>query len=110
MVHDKSYYSISEVSKIVDIEAYVLRFWEGEFTQLRPKKNRAGNRAYRPKDIDIIEKIKYLLYDEQYTIEGARVKLKEIIGLDLKNLKKTMKLLSDNEFIIELQKMLGIIK
>jgi DNA-binding transcriptional MerR regulator len=73
----KTYYSISEVCSKTALEPHVLRYWESEFTQLRPKKNRAGNRAYRDKDIDIILYIKYLLYEEQYTIPGARKKLSE---------------------------------
>ena len=68
----KLYYSIGEVSKMVGIKAYVLRYWETEFKQLSPPKNRAGNRTYRQKDIDLIFKIKDLLYDKKYTIEGAR--------------------------------------
>ena len=54
----KLYYSIGEVSKMVDLKAYVLRYWETEFKQLSPPKNRAGNRTYRQKDIDLIFKIK----------------------------------------------------
>ena len=69
----KLYYSISEVSKLTKLKAYVLRYWETEFTQLKPSKNRAGNRTYRQKDIDLILKIKDLLYEEKYTIEGARI-------------------------------------
>ena len=69
----KLYYSISEVSKLTKLKAYVLRYWETEFTQLKPSKNRAGNRTYRQKDIDLILKIKNLLYEEKYTIEGARI-------------------------------------
>ncbi len=70
----KTYYSISEVCTMTGLEPHVLRYWESEFPHLRPKKNRAGNRAYRDKDIELIEYIKYLLYDEQYTIPGARKK------------------------------------
>jgi DNA-binding transcriptional MerR regulator len=66
------YYSISEVSRLADEEPYVLRYWETEFEQLRPQKNRAGNRVYNPKDIDIIKAIKYLLREKRYTIEGAK--------------------------------------
>ncbi|MCP4632742.1 MAG: MerR family transcriptional regulator [candidate division Zixibacteria bacterium] len=73
----KLYYSISEVAEITDLEPYVLRFWEKEFSQLRPKKNRAGNRTYQLKDIDIINRIKTLLYSDGYTIDGARKVLKE---------------------------------
>ena len=72
----KLYYSISEVSEITKLKAYVLRYWETEFGQLNPPKNRAGNRTYRQKDIEIILKIKDLLYDKKYTIDGARNILK----------------------------------
>jgi DNA-binding transcriptional MerR regulator len=68
----KIYHSISEVSQMLGLEAYVLRFWEKEFTQLRPKKNRAGNRVYQQKDIEMLIQIKHLLYDKGFTIEGAR--------------------------------------
>jgi DNA-binding transcriptional MerR regulator len=74
----KTYYSISEVCTRTSLEPHVLRYWESEFAQLRPKKNRAGNRAYRDKDIEIIEYIKFLLYDQQYTIPGAKKKLSEM--------------------------------
>jgi DNA-binding transcriptional MerR regulator len=68
----KLYYSISEVSKITEMEQYVLRYWETEFEQLKPQKNRAGNRIYTNKDIQVILQIKSLLRDKKYTIEGAK--------------------------------------
>jgi len=68
----KLYYSISEVSKITNIEQYVLRYWETEFEQLKPQKNRAGNRIYTNKDIQLIMHIKTLLRERKYTIEGAK--------------------------------------
>ena len=68
----KLYYSISEVSKITEIEQYVLRYWETEFEQLTPQKNRAGNRIYTNKDIQVILQIKTLLREKKYTIEGAK--------------------------------------
>ena len=68
----KLYYSISEVSKITEIEQYVLRYWETEFEQLKPQKNRAGNRIYTNKDIQMILYIKMLLREKKYTIEGAK--------------------------------------
>jgi DNA-binding transcriptional MerR regulator len=68
----KLYYSISEVSKITNIEQYVLRYWETEFEQLKPQKNRAGNRIYTNKDIQLILHIKTLLRERKYTIEGAK--------------------------------------
>ena len=64
----KLYYSISEVAKITDLEQYVLRYWESEFEQLKPAKNRAGNRIYTNRDIKLILYIKKLLRDERYTI------------------------------------------
>jgi len=73
----KLYYSISEVAEISGLEPYVLRFWEKEFPQLHPKKNRAGNRTYQAKDIEVIKSIKKLLYDDGFTIEGARNILKK---------------------------------
>jgi DNA-binding transcriptional MerR regulator len=73
----KMYYSISEASRLVGVEPYVLRFWEKEFPQIKPKKNRAGNRIYRPEDIKKVTRIKRLLHDEGYTIEGARKLLKQ---------------------------------
>jgi DNA-binding transcriptional MerR regulator len=72
----KLYYSISEVSKITDLEQYVLRYWETEFEQLKPAKNLAGNRIYTNKDIKLIFQIKKLLREEKYTIEGAKKLLK----------------------------------
>ncbi len=73
----KMYYSISEVASMLKLEAYVLRFWEKEFPQLRPKKNRAGNRTYQQKDIELLLQIKHLLYEKGFTIDGARNYLKD---------------------------------
>ncbi|MGH2568502.1 MAG: MerR family transcriptional regulator [Bacteroidota bacterium] len=75
----KLYYSISEVSKITELEQYVLRYWESEFPQLKPAKNRAGNRIYTNKDIKLILHIKQLLRDEKYTIEGAKKVLEDYV-------------------------------
>ena len=75
----KLYYSISEVSKITGLEQYVLRYWETEFDQLKPAKNRAGNRIYTNKDIKLIMHIKQLLRDEKYTIEGAKKVLENFV-------------------------------
>ena len=74
---EKLYYSIGEVSRMTELPASVLRFWESEFEYLRPPKNRAGKRTYRRADIDRILRLKKLLYDERFTIEGARKILKE---------------------------------
>ena len=72
----KLYYSISEVSEITELKQYVLRYWETEFSQLKPGKNRAGNRIYRSHDVDTIMEIKSLLYDRKFTIKGAQQHLK----------------------------------
>ncbi len=74
---DKIYYSISEVCKETGLEQHVLRYWETEFPILKPKKNRAGNRAYRMREIKLIKHLKYLLYVEHYTIQGAKKKLQQ---------------------------------
>jgi DNA-binding transcriptional MerR regulator len=68
----KLYYSIREVAGYTGIKAHVLRYWEQEFPTLRPKKNRAGNRSYRPRDIEEIVKIRKLLYEDGFKIDGAR--------------------------------------
>ncbi len=78
----KLYYSISEVSRITDLEQYVLRYWETEFDQLKPAKNSSGNRIYTNKDIKLILLIKKLLKEEKYTIEGAKKILKNYNGTD----------------------------
>jgi DNA-binding transcriptional MerR regulator len=80
----KLYYSISEVSRLTGLEPYVLRYWETEFDALRPQKNRAGNRVYSNRDIKFILRIKELLREKRYTIEGAKVILKSERGNDAK--------------------------
>jgi DNA-binding transcriptional MerR regulator len=72
----KLYYSISEVSRLTGLEPYVLRYWETEFGEIRPQKNRAGNRIYSDRDIKFILRIKELLREQRYTLEGAKVVLK----------------------------------
>ncbi len=74
----KLYYSISEVCRMAGLEPHVLRYWETEFPQMRPRKNRAGNRAYRAKEIQFVHYVRYLLHDEKYTIQGAKKRLAEV--------------------------------
>jgi len=74
-VPNKLFYKIGEVCEITDTQPYVLRFWESEFPQLAPRKNRSGQRVYQRRDIDTVLRIKRLLYEEEYTIAGARRKL-----------------------------------
>ena len=71
----KLYYSISEVSDLLGVKAHVLRFWETQFKMLRPKKARGGARRYKKRDIEILFDIKQLLYDQRFTIAGARRKI-----------------------------------
>ena len=68
----KLYRSISEVSEMLGIKPHVLRYWETQFGMLRPKKNRAGNRMYRPEELRTLQRIKELLYERRFTIAGAR--------------------------------------
>jgi DNA-binding transcriptional MerR regulator len=72
---DKLFYKIGEVSRIVDVEPYVLRYWETEFSFLKPRKNKSGQRVYVKKDVELLITIKNLLYNERYTIEGVRKQL-----------------------------------
>ena len=74
-VAEKLYYRIGEVEAITAVPAYVLRYWESEFKLLRPKKNPAGQRLYRPRDLELVQRIKVLLYDERLTLEGAKKRL-----------------------------------
>jgi len=105
-IPDKLFYKIGEVAKIVDVEPYVLRYWESEFG-IKLSKSKNKQRLYQKKDIETVQKIKRLLYEERYTIEGAKKKLKERkrnkkgseeltagqLALDLKNPKTQEKLL-----------------
>ncbi len=72
---DKLFYKIGEVSRLTKVESYVLRYWESEFPFLRPRKNKSGQRVYVRKDLDLVLRIKELLYDHKYTIEGVRLRL-----------------------------------
>lgn len=71
----RPYRSISEVSDLVGVKPHVLRYWETQFSMLRPRKNRAGNRMYRPEEIRLVLRIKELLYQRRFTIAGARRRL-----------------------------------
>jgi len=74
-IPDKLYFKIREVSDLLGVEPYVLRFWETEFPVLQPKKSGTGHRLYRRKDVELLLRIKHLLYEKRYTIEGARQSL-----------------------------------
>lgn len=74
-IPNKLFFRIGEVCKIVDIEPFVLRFWETEFPNLAPQKSKSGHRVYKKKDIEMVLRIKELLYERGYTIAGARKQL-----------------------------------
>ncbi len=74
-IPDKIYFKIGEVCEIVGVQAHVLRYWETEFSTLSPQKNGSGQRSYRRRDVEIAVRIKHLLYNEMFTIAGARKKL-----------------------------------
>ncbi len=76
LIPDKLYFRIGEVSRLCRLPAYVLRFWETEFPQLKPTKSSTGQRMYRRRDLENVLRIKTLLYDEGYTIAGARQQLR----------------------------------
>jgi DNA-binding transcriptional MerR regulator len=99
----KLYYSISEVSRITSLKAYVLRYWETEFAELRPKKNRTGNRTYNLDDIKLIFLIKRLLYEDKYTIEGARQRLQQLRRVG-EQMNLSFEQLRRDDLILELKK------
>lgn len=83
-IPDKLYFRIGEVARLTGIQPYILRYWESEFPVLQPKKSGTGQRLYRKRDIEIVLKIKQLLYDQRYTIAGAKRRLQdEVEPLDL---------------------------
>ena len=100
----KIYWSISEVAEILSVEPSILRFWEKEFSVLSPAKNRGGNRTYQKKDIEIAQKIKYLLYEECLTAKGAIKKMKKLKSIPLENYIKLQNLIFDKEFLLDFEK------
>jgi len=87
----KLFYRIGEVSRITGLEPHVLRYWESEFPQIKPDKQKSGQRLYDQKDLDTILRVKQLLYKEGYTISGARKKLNSRTGADLNTAVETAK-------------------
>jgi DNA-binding transcriptional MerR regulator len=79
VIPDKLYFRIGEVASLCRLPAYVLRFWETEFPQLKPVKSSTGQRMYRKRDVESVVRIKRLLYDDGFTIAGARLQLREEI-------------------------------
>ena len=102
---NKRYFRIGEVSRIIGVEPYVLRLWESEFAQIRPRRADSKHRTYERKDLEIIMEIKRLLYEEKLTVEGARRRLKSS--------KKTQSVLPDSllkEIKEELEQILKILQ
>jgi DNA-binding transcriptional MerR regulator len=85
--HERLYYRIGEVSRITGLKAHVLRYWESEFKVIRPHKEGSLQRLYRRKDLDLILKIKKLLYEEGFTIAGAKKKIRDLERLENKQTK-----------------------
>lgn len=77
-VAPRQYYSIGEVCDLTGLKPHVLRYWETQFEVLNPTKNRAGNRVYRPKEVELVLLVKHLLYEKKFTIDGARQHLLEL--------------------------------
>jgi DNA-binding transcriptional MerR regulator len=77
-IPDKLFFRIGEVSQIVGVEAYVLRYWESEFKGLSPRKSSSGQRMFRRRDVELLLQIKHLLYERKFTIEGARMALQDL--------------------------------
>jgi len=77
-IPDKPFFKIGETARLCAVKPYVLRYWETEFTSIRPKKTRSQQRLYQRKDVELLLRIRRLLYDERFTIEGARARLREL--------------------------------
>jgi DNA-binding transcriptional MerR regulator len=75
---DKPYFKIGEAARLAGVKPFVLRYWETEFRSLRPEKTKSGQRLYRRRDVELVLRIRKLLHDERFTIEGARQRLREL--------------------------------
>ena len=85
--HERLYYRIGEVSRLTGLKPHVLRYWESEFKVIRPHKGASSQRLYRRKDLDLIVKIKKLLYEDGFTIAGAKKKIRDLERFENKQLK-----------------------
>ncbi|MBI3092222.1 MAG: MerR family transcriptional regulator [Candidatus Tectomicrobia bacterium] len=84
-IPDKMFFKIGEVADITGIKPHVLRYWESEFKLLKPAKNKSGQRIYRRRDVEVVQQIKQLLYEESYTIAGAKKKIARRFGEEVEN-------------------------
>lgn len=95
-IPEKQYFKIGEVSEILNVEPYVLRYWESEFKILKPTRTRARQRLYHKKDLELLLEIKHLLYDEKFTIAGAKKRLQEMRRQEAAEKKSKRPLKSDS--------------
>ena len=105
MESKKIYWSISEVAEILGESAENIRFWESQFPMFCPARNRGGNRTFQKKDIETAEKIRFLLRDEGFTIDGAVKKMKKLKNISLETYKKSVNLVFDKEFSTDFAKL-----
>lgn len=101
---DKLYYSIGEVAKMFGVNQSLIRFWEGEFSIIKPKKNKKGNRLFSPKDIDNFHLIFHLVKERGYTLQGAKKKLNEQSGNLNENFEVVKRLKDIRSFLVDLEK------
>ncbi len=103
-IPDKRYFTISEVSHLCAVKAYVLRYWEQEFPQLKPVKRRGNRRYYQQQDVLLLRQIRKLLYNDGFTIEGARVQLaqaQEPVSQTMKMNATVKKVIADLEMVLQ---------
>ena len=103
-IPDKKYFTISEVSDLCAVKAYVLRYWEQEFPLLRPVKRRGNRRYYQQQDVLLVRQIKKLLYDDGFTIEGARAQLSstpETVSQSIKANAMVKKVIAELELVLQ---------
>jgi DNA-binding transcriptional MerR regulator len=99
-IPDKLYFKIGEVSELLGIPAYVLRFWETEFKRIKPKRTASGQRLYRKRDVELLLRIRHLLYEKRFTIPGAK---KHLTAMDPSRKEKKDPTISHQEIIEELR-------
>lgn len=102
---DKLYYSIGEVAQMLDVNPSLLRFWETEFSQIKPHKNKKGSRFYTAEDIELLKRIYHLTRDCGYTLEGVREQLRSNTKLDEK-MQLVQTLTETKEFLLSLKEQL----
>lgn len=101
---DKLYYSIGEVAKMFGVNQSLIRFWEGEFSIIKPKKNKKGNRLFTPKDVDNFHLIFHLVKERGYTLQGAKQKLSEQVDDTNENFELVKRLKKIRSFLVDLEK------